>query len=1357
MVADFATMGRMNRVSVVTCGPAVNESERTAIEGLKTRLISAQPEGAWLLLTNLPFSATHGRQSDEIDILAIGPPGVRVVEVKHWGAAWAKRNADVVEQEADKVTSKARKVGTTLRRHFPEIGRVDGAFLLTESAARVKGLEGPVRGVSFHTLKTWQEALNYDAPSVLSAHQVRRLGATLTPKSRLATDGHVKRLAGYTKLRLQTPAEERFHRVFTATHSSRRDQVILHLYDCSASDDANAESKARREFDALHRLQQYGWAPRIVDSFQPAPGYHGEVQFFTVADPGAPTIQERASDSSWSAEARLAFARSAVRALHQLHQAGTEDQPLLHRNLMPETLLVKHDNSPVIIGFHQARIPSEATVGTASMVDDGPTTAPEVQAQGRAAADRRSDVYSMCASLMILFEQTDHQVVDILAQGTATTPSARQDLSDLSLSLARLLGEEIPAPPTPPVRFWTEEQQVRFEGHEYRIVSRLGSGGIGTTFKVVELDPKTGEDLGAYVAKAIHHRQDADRVMDAYRLVRPHSGDHPALSTVYQYARDWQDNGLSALLTWVEGEPLDDYAGLMSILAEDHHEVTDEALAIRWLKTAASALGTLHRSGLVHGDVSPRNMIVSGSDVVLTDYDCVTKVGERYAGPGTVAYCSPSFVDGAAARPSDDIYALAASFFHVLFERQPFQYDGNQSKDRGLNWADIDRDVYPSLAPFLERATATQREERYATIGEALADLAVQVQSDELLDHSSATQEFVDTSAAPRTQPAADSEVRPTTGQAQEVARTPNEVPWLKSLLQSYPGSPLGNSETRGLDSEFADETYVETELEEALFRDVMERRISLVVLCGNAGDGKTALLQHLANRFGLGHHTSAKRILEGDTADGLTVRMNLDGSASWQGRSANDLLDECFGPFHDGAPQSEALFLAINDGRLLEWIEDTEDRSGETRLTKALLERLEGEATSQEPHIRFVNLNERSLVGRVAEDGQSLDTSFLEELVYKLYRGEQAEETWKPCLTCAARDICEVYPATRLFGPSPIPGAADEIRDRARNRLFEALQAVHLRGETHITMRELRAALVYILFGTRYCDDYHQGHDAASYADRAFSPQSPARQGEVLADLVRYDPGIETHPKIDRYLSQTSTDNEENIRRYPHLEIPSARRHAYFEWTEQHLDRVANDQEALGLAQGRHLRLFRDLAIDRDANHVADVTRRLCAGISRLESLPPQALDRQDVVPLRITPRTPTETAFWVDKPLANFRLEIDEAAAPCIEHLHRQAFLVYRYEYGRKERLRLGADLFHLLLDLADGFQLGDVSTDDTFAQLSIFVQRLMREDHHRCAIAWNPMKEHAIFDIAAVLAEQPSAQTIEISVRTEEVTHG
>ena len=1307
-----------DRVTVIPCGPVVNRSEGMAIARLKSSLIGLRRDDAWVLLTNLALSTTHRLQSEEIDIVAIGPSGVRVIEVKHWTAAWVQRHDHRVEHEADRVTSKARKIGTTLRAKIVNLPHVAGVFLVTEAPAKVERLAGTtVRGVRFHTFKTWREAAGVDSPEVLTSDQIRLAARLLAPRSAVALDGELPRMGGYVRLDLQTDPKQRFHRVYRGIHATRQERVMLHLYDLSDSEDSNSEHKARREFDALHRLQQYNWAPRIVDSFQDAPDYVGEMAFFTVADPAAPSVAERTEDDTWTSNARISFARDVVRAVRELHEAASGDQPMVHRNITPQTILVRHDNTPILTGFEYAHIPSEVTVAsTGSNEEWGESVAPEIRASGRSAADRRSDVFSLCASLRVLFAGDDSNsqaVNEILAGGYAELPSARSELPDLDRDLSELLGESVPPTPPPPARYWTEDQVVRFAESDYRIITRLGSGGVGTTFKVVEIDRDTKEDLGTYVAKVVHDQAAGARVLRAHRMVRSHLHHSSGLSMIYEVAPQWRDNDFAALLTWIEGDSLAGYAGLIRELAEDSHEASDEALALRWLRAACAALGALHRNGLVHGDVSPRNLILSGTEVVLTDYDCVGKIAEPLATRGTVRYCSPSCQEGLPAAPSDDIYALAASVFYVLFAQEPFQYQGVYAKERGLNWDGIRREQYAGLAAFLDRATAPDRGQRFATATDAV----------QALDTASSCE---------------------TEGPEQEDRRE-NEVKWLKSLLQSYPGSRWGNRETRGLDTDFAARTYVETALEQTLYEDVRERRARLVVLCGNAGDGKTAILQRLAKRLGLGDHSSGTRILRGQTNDGLTVRMNLDGSAAWEEHSANDLLEEILDPFQHGRPSEDCVhLLAINDGRLLEWIDDVEHgQGGSTRLTQALTDFLDGRG-QPDSHVRFVNLNQRSLVGGIAADGESIDTGFLDALVDSLYGGIRATETWAPCQTCSAQDRCAVLRATRTFGPGGLADA--DVRSRARYRLFEALLAVHLRGETHVTMRELRAALVYILFGIQYCSDYHatEQEDALPYWDRAFNAESPSRQGDVLRELIRFDPALDAHPHIDRALLHPQQALEMDIV-VPHLEAPrrleerhaqlaSERRRAYFEWTEEDTRHAAGDSDALGLAQGRHLRDFRDLSIIDDDER-GELARRLCRGISRLEALPPQALDRAKGVPLRITPRTPTETAFWVEKPTAAFRLQAHSPTTPDMDRLHREAVLIYRYRDGREEPLSLGYELFHLLLELEEGYQLGDVATDDTFAQLSIFVQRMVREDE-RLLMAWNPMNEDTIFELSVAL---------------------
>ena len=288
------------KVTVYSCGPAANDSELKAFKHLESCLKSAPGGDEWVLLTNLAFSVTHQLQSDEINVVIIGPPGVRVIEIKHWTAQWVDDNSDRVAQEADRITNKARKIGTTLRKFIPALPRVDGVILVTQEPSKTKKLSGRIeRGVSFHLINDWKTAIGFDSPSELTTPQIRLLSRSLEPKSGTAMDGSLRRLAGYVNLELQTPREERFHRAYKGSHPARQDRVVLHLYDLSATEEKNADVRARREYEALHRLQLHTWAPRILDSFQFAPGYAGEMSFFTLVDPAAPSIKDRADDGSW--------------------------------------------------------------------------------------------------------------------------------------------------------------------------------------------------------------------------------------------------------------------------------------------------------------------------------------------------------------------------------------------------------------------------------------------------------------------------------------------------------------------------------------------------------------------------------------------------------------------------------------------------------------------------------------------------------------------------------------------------------------------------------------------------------------------------------------------------------------------------------------------------------------------------------------------------------------------------------------------------------------------------------------------------------------------------------------------------
>ena len=95
------------------------------------------------------------------------------------------------------------------------------------------------------------------------------------------------------------------------------------------------------------------------------------------------------------------------------------------------------------------------------------------------------------------------------------SPAQRCTLEALNASASELLGESLPPPATPPARFWTEEQVVRFHDRDYRIVARLGSGGIGDdASRWWRSTSQHEEDLGTYVAKVGHSVETGERVLE---------------------------------------------------------------------------------------------------------------------------------------------------------------------------------------------------------------------------------------------------------------------------------------------------------------------------------------------------------------------------------------------------------------------------------------------------------------------------------------------------------------------------------------------------------------------------------------------------------------------------------------------------------------------------------------------------------------------------------------------------------------------------------------------------------------------------------------------------------------------------
>ncbi|XP_051163320.1 serine/threonine-protein kinase mos [Leptopilina boulardi] len=94
-------------------------------------------------------------------------------------------------------------------------------------------------------------------------------------------------------------------------------------------------------------------------------------------------------------------------------------------------------------------------------------------------------------------------------------------------------------------------------------------------------------------------------------------------------------------------------------------------------KGIASALRFCHNSGIVHGDVKPKNILLGiDGQAKLADFGSSVLINEscvEYTFHGTPGYTAPEVVRGEIPTPSSDIYSLGIVAWQMLSRKSPFQ------------------------------------------------------------------------------------------------------------------------------------------------------------------------------------------------------------------------------------------------------------------------------------------------------------------------------------------------------------------------------------------------------------------------------------------------------------------------------------------------------------------------------------------------------------------------------------------------------------------------------------------------------------------------------------------------------------
>jgi len=200
----------------------------------------------------------------------------------------------------------------------------------------------------------------------------------------------------------------------------------------------------------------------------------------------------------------------------------------------------------------------------------------------------------------------------------------------------------------------------------YELLGRLGSGGAATVYRARDVR------LDRIVAVKVLHEQlaaDPDFLARFQREARTAASlNHPNVVDVYDYGAE--GNTAYIVMPFVGGGNLKELIAARGRLAPT--EATDIA------RQVLSALAAAHAKGLVHRDVKPQNVLLTGDGVVkLADFGIahvaaqpeLTQVGTTI---GTAAYIAPEQATGASVGPAADLYGVGLLLYEMLTGRPPF-------------------------------------------------------------------------------------------------------------------------------------------------------------------------------------------------------------------------------------------------------------------------------------------------------------------------------------------------------------------------------------------------------------------------------------------------------------------------------------------------------------------------------------------------------------------------------------------------------------------------------------------------------------------------------------------------------------
>lgn len=260
-------------------------------------------------------------------------------------------------------------------------------------------------------------------------------------------------------------------------------------------------------------------------------------------------------------------------------------------------------------------------------------------------------------------------------------------------------------------------RKTRFISH-YKIVRKLGEGGMGAVFHAIDQSQKKAVALKVLREEILESQDGIKRFLKEVEIGR--QINHPNVVRIF-------NAGSNETTRYIAMELIEGVTLKSQIREKGKIEMS---MAINYVRGILEGLKAIHEKNIVHRDLKSENiMIQKDATIKIMDFglarmNALSSIADRGQLVGTLAYMSPEQTIGKSVDFRTDIYSFGVVLYEMIFGELPFHGDNEMSLIFSIHndvpkYIDHSNPLHAVISRCLQREPA----QRYQTVDEIFTDI----------------------------------------------------------------------------------------------------------------------------------------------------------------------------------------------------------------------------------------------------------------------------------------------------------------------------------------------------------------------------------------------------------------------------------------------------------------------------------------------------------------------------------------------------------------------------------------------------------------------------------------------------------